>query len=485
MAHRDGRERRHGYLPLGQGSRKRFVVIAIGVLLSVGTLVAILHLPGSAAQQQLTAPSAGNPARLGVTGALPGDPLREAIGAVANAITTGPPGIAAASPISTTPPPFAGITRPTIPAAQPAPTQVPHLAAAPPPATIAPQEIPSQDAHVAAAARQIGIVVTSHLPDGPLGIPGVMLGAYQRAARLLAASQPGCQLSWSVLAGIGRIESGHASGGRVDATGNTLGSILGLRLDGSPGIAAIPDTDHGMLDGDTVWDRAVGPMQFIPSSWRQWGVGNPNNIYDSTLAAGRYLCAGGINLSDPAQLQAAVYRYNHSASYVAVVLQWAKGYLTGVIPQPSAPGPVPPGTNGNGGRPVVIGPAQVAAAAPTSATRPTPSPATPSPTVSPSPSPTPSTAGPAPTPTAPTPSPLPGPAIPRASSPSSSAASYSTTSCAPHAAAAMATCPPSDPSSRSPAPDPVTGNSAIPQNRAAAHSLRVRPCRGSRTPRLC
>jgi hypothetical protein len=470
MAHREGRERRHGYLALGQGSRKRVVVIAIGALLSVGALVAVLRIPGSAAQQQLTARSADNPASLGVTGALPGDPLREAIGAVVNAIAAAPLGIAAASPMPTPPPPSAGITPPTVPVVQPAPTQVPQLAAAPPPATIAPQAMPGQDAHVAAAARQTRIVVTSRLPDGPLGIPGVMLGAYQRAARLLAASQAGCHLSWSVLAGIGRIESGHASGGRVDATGNTLGSILGPRLDGSPGIAAIPDTDHGVLDGDTVWDRAVGPMQFIPSSWRQWGVGNPNNIYDSTLAAGRYLCAGDINLSDPAQLQAAVYRYNHSASYVAIVLQWANGYLTGVIAQPSAPGPVPPGTNGNGGRPIVVDPAPVAAATPSPTSRPTPSPATPSPTVRPSASPTPSTARPTPTPTAPTPSSLPVPAIPRVSSPPSSAASYSTTPCVPHAAAAMATCPPSDLIVRSPAPGPLTGNSPIPQNRAAANS---------------
>lgn len=239
-----------------------------------------------------------------------------------------------------------------------------------------------------------------------MGIPGVMLDAYQRAARTLAATQPGCHLSWSVLAGIGRIESGHASDGRIDAAGNTLGPILGPRLDGSAGMAAIPDTDHGLLDGDPVWDRAVGPMQFIPSSWRSWGVGSPNNIYDSTLAAGRYLCAGGADLSDPAQLQMAVYRYNHSATYVDVVLRWAAAYLTGLIPTPSAPGPVPPGTNGNGGRPIVTDPAPpvsvalagVAQPAPRAATppmtttssSPPATPMTPPPTTTTSPSPPPS-----------------------------------------------------------------------------------------------
>jgi membrane-bound lytic murein transglycosylase B len=186
------------------------------------------------------------------------------------------------------------------------------------------------------------------LPDGPLGIPGVMLEAYQRAERTMADTQPGCHLSYTLLAAIGKIESGHASDGRVDAAGNTLGPIRGQRLDGSPGIAAISDTDQGALDGDSGWDRAVGPMQFIPSSWQRYGVGDPNNIYDSTLAAGRYLCAGGTDLADPTQQQAAVFRYNHSAPYVSTVQRWAVAYQTGVVPTPSAPGLVPPVMSGDG-----------------------------------------------------------------------------------------------------------------------------------------
>lgn len=186
------------------------------------------------------------------------------------------------------------------------------------------------------------------LPDGPLGIPGVMLDAYHRAEQAMAATQPSCHLSWTTLAGIGEIESGHASGGRVDAAGNTLGPILGPQLNGSLDTAAIADTDRGTLDADPGWDRAVGPMQFIPASWQIYGAGNPNNIYDATLAAGRYLCAGGTDLSDPAQQAVAVYRYNHSATYVSNVLRWAQGYLTGVVPTPSEQGPVPQATDGNG-----------------------------------------------------------------------------------------------------------------------------------------
>jgi hypothetical protein len=210
------------------------------------------------------------------------------------------------------------------------------------------------------APAQAGIPTPPNLADGPLGIPGAVLDAYQFAQRTLVAIRPGCHLSWTVLAGIGRIESNHASDGRVDAFGNTLGPILGPQLDGSPGMAAIPDTDRGQLDGDTVWDRAVGPMQFIPSSWRAYGVdgngdgvANPNNVYDSTITTGIYLCSGGTDLSDPAQLQAAVFRYNHSATYVDIVLAWAQAYVTGVVLRPSAPGPVPPGVNGNGGRSIL------------------------------------------------------------------------------------------------------------------------------------
>jgi membrane-bound lytic murein transglycosylase B len=194
-------------------------------------------------------------------------------------------------------------------------------------------------------AQQSGLSLdepaSSSLPTGSLGIPVVMLEAYQRAERALAQSHPNCHLSWTTLAGIGKIESGHASGGRVDAAGNTLGQILGPELDGSLDTAVISDTDRGTLDTDPEWDRAVGPMQFIPSSWRVYGVGSPNNIYDSALAAGRYLCAGGADLSDPVQQSAAVYRYNHSAIYVSSVLRWALGYMTGVLPTPSELGPVP------------------------------------------------------------------------------------------------------------------------------------------------
>ena len=61
---------------------------------------------------------------------------------------------------------------------------------------------------------------------------------------------PGCHITWPLLAGIGKVESAHASGGKVDANGNTRGKILGPVLDGGPGMAAIADTDQGVYDGE-------------------------------------------------------------------------------------------------------------------------------------------------------------------------------------------------------------------------------------------
>ncbi|MBO0517868.1 lytic transglycosylase, partial [Streptomyces beijiangensis] len=94
--------------------------------------------------------------------------------------------------------------------------------------------------------------------------------AYKQAQQTVAGTDPGCHLPWQLLAAIGKVESGQARGGRVDAGGTTLSPILGPVLNGV-GFANISDTDHGQYDGDSTHDRAVGPMQFIPSTWKTWG----------------------------------------------------------------------------------------------------------------------------------------------------------------------------------------------------------------------
>ncbi|HEX8081921.1 MAG TPA: hypothetical protein VF557_17045 [Jatrophihabitans sp.] len=184
--------------------------------------------------------------------------------------------------------------------------------------------------------------------SGALGIPLTVLQAYRLAAAELKVEQPSCKLPWWLLAGIGRTESGHAESGRLIADGTTRGRILGPRLNGGiVGDAIITDTDGGRHDGDTVYDRAVGPMQFIPTTWERWGADanadgktDPNNIFDATLAAGRYLCAHDRDLSTGPGLRAAVLSYNYSAPYLATVLAWGAAYRDGASALPNSPLPV-------------------------------------------------------------------------------------------------------------------------------------------------
>ncbi|GGV26571.1 hypothetical protein GCM10010260_78700 [Streptomyces filipinensis] len=181
-------------------------------------------------------------------------------------------------------------------------------------------------------------------------LPATVFAAYQHAEAELARTAPGCRLRWQLLAAIGQVESGQAQGGRVTAAGTTVTPILGPRLDGGA-FAVVRDSDGGAYDEDVVYDRAVGPMQFIPSTWAGWGVdGNgdgradPDNVFDAALAAGRYLCAAGRDLSEPAGLDAAILGYNHSAAYLRTVRAWYAYFLEGhrVVPDDSATTSVQP-----------------------------------------------------------------------------------------------------------------------------------------------
>lgn len=186
------------------------------------------------------------------------------------------------------------------------------------------------------------------------GIPATVLDAYKKAEAELAATKPGCNLPWQLLAAIGKVESGQARGGNVDANGTTLKPILGPPLDGN-GFARITDTDNGAYDNDTTHDRAVGPMQFIPSTW-EWsgrdgngdGKKDPNNIYDAALAAGHYLCRGDRDLSQSGGLNAAILSYNHSQEYLNTVLSWLEFYRKGTHEVPDGTG-VQPGDRSDGG----------------------------------------------------------------------------------------------------------------------------------------
>jgi hypothetical protein len=196
-------------------------------------------------------------------------------------------------------------------------------------------DFPSVESHLA-SGRFVG--TSMPLASGTTGsIPATVLAAYQRAVERANMVQPGCHIPLELLAAIGKVESGHARGGRVDASGRTLTPILGPVLNGGA-FAAIGDTDGGTLDGDRVWDRAVGPMQFIPSTWTRWradgnvdGTLDPHNVYDASLAAARYLCAANRDLGTPAGLDEAILSYNHSTSYLSLVRSWMAVYKSGTV----------------------------------------------------------------------------------------------------------------------------------------------------------
>jgi Transglycosylase SLT domain len=221
-------------------------------------------------------------------------------------------------------------------------------------------------AAVAKAAKGAGATVGpaggATVPEGSqAAIPALALRAYQTAESWAKGFSPGSHLPWTVVAGIGRVESNHGrflgSAARFTPAGDVSPPIIGPALDGRPGFAAIRDTDGGSWDQDGSWDRAVGPMQFIPSTWKSVGrdgggdgTANPHNLFDAATTTAAYLTSGGKDLANPEQLRQAIYSYNHSMSYVATVLRWAAFYgRTGPIPSAD------PSGSGVGGGPGTLG----------------------------------------------------------------------------------------------------------------------------------
>jgi membrane-bound lytic murein transglycosylase B len=176
--------------------------------------------------------------------------------------------------------------------------------------------------------------------------PLVALDAYYRAAGATAEERPRCGVEWWGVAGISKVEGRHGTYGGAELlpNGDTSKRIVGIQLNGTKDTAVIADTDGGALDGDPGYDRAVGPMQFIPQTWKRFaadgnedGTTSPWNLYDAALAAANYLCTASSGLSDDPGLRRAYFAYNHSELYVRSVLDYARGYERALeVPEPES-----------------------------------------------------------------------------------------------------------------------------------------------------
>lgn len=217
--------------------------------------------------------------------------------------TTGPPAVTAPPPAAAPVPPVAQVDTSTV-----------ELAADPGPHGV--QPVPRAAPSWVEQAAQV------------TGVPPTAVRAYADATLALSVEQPGCGLGWTSVAAIGAVESGHGAfgGATLGPDGQSVPSIIGPALDGD-GVAAIAATPDGTRwHGDSRWEHAIGPMQFLPGTWQRWGadgdgdgLADPHDLHDAALAAARYLCADGRDLTDADGWTAAVLSYNRSEEYLHTV----------------------------------------------------------------------------------------------------------------------------------------------------------------------
>ncbi|PRQ12405.1 hypothetical protein C1Y63_01020 [Corynebacterium sp. 13CS0277] len=212
----------------------------------------------------------------------------------------------------------------------PVPDDVPPAAAAAPPAI-----------DISAPGRTADSLADWAAPIAAnTGISPAAVRAYGNAQLIAERTWPDCHLNWGTLAGIGYVETRHGTysgklfgGSHLDEAGVATPTIIGVPLDGSPGFAEILDTDGGKWDGDTEYDRAVGPMQFIPETFRTIGIDangdnepDPNQIDDAAASAAALLCMGERDLATPQGWTKAIYAYNASSDYLNKVRDAAAHY---------------------------------------------------------------------------------------------------------------------------------------------------------------
>ncbi|MEA2345825.1 MAG: hypothetical protein QOF63_3994, partial [Thermoanaerobaculia bacterium] len=181
--------------------------------------------------------------------------------------------------------------------------------------------VPRKPTHVAKPAPVNAKAISGLAANG---IPTVALNAYRVAAARLAHNEPGCGIDWAMLAGIGREESDHGrfGGAVLHADGVSSPAIVGPALDGIHWDYIPVSADYIRVTGDKTYAHALGPMQFIPTTWASYGAdadgdgrANVFDIDDAALGTARYLCAAGGNLRSHAGQVAAVLAYNHSDQY--------------------------------------------------------------------------------------------------------------------------------------------------------------------------
>ncbi|GAB2733255.1 hypothetical protein GCM10027273_10010 [Nocardioides pakistanensis] len=185
-------------------------------------------------------------------------------------------------------------------------------------------------------------------PSSIEGIPQVALDAYNKAAQASG-------IDWAVIAAIGFHEGSHgsANGATLSATGDIRPKILGVVLDGStPGTSVIADWDNGRYDGNRQWERAIGPLQFLPQTWEAMakdgnadGKIDPDNIFDSAMAAAFYLKASGA----PADYDRAILTYNNSTTYLADIKAKAEEYRSAPAAPTASPEAGPAGAKSGPG----------------------------------------------------------------------------------------------------------------------------------------
>ncbi|MFF5307568.1 C40 family peptidase [Streptomyces sp. NPDC013161] len=198
---------------------------------------------------------------------------------------------------------------------------------------------PVSDAIGAYVALKTGASDDGGIAEGgsAADVPARMLTAYKKAVQQVGQYVPRCQgMRWPILAGIAKVESNHAVGRNIADNGDIRPRIYGVLLNGSGAggnTTAVADTDGGKWDGTATGERAVGPFQFLPSTWESTGkdgngdkTADPHNADDAALGAAVYLCGGGRDLTQRSQLKAALLRYNHSDAYVTDVLGWIDQY---------------------------------------------------------------------------------------------------------------------------------------------------------------